>query len=245
MEVILLKIEKLNDKQIRCTLSKEDLYNRNILPSDLRYGSSKTKKLFNEVLKSAYERFEFSKEDSALTIEAIPSEDDAVDILITKENFPEEMDTRFAEFSNSDISVPVVNDSENTSCIINPKELYNSFISKNRDVANNETTDKKIPVEKPHYFLFVDMENLIKAAKIIAPIFKGKSSLVRLTKNNIDKFILILYYKDNLANKFDYILVTLSDFDVRFIINRNMQSSIIEHSNLLIKNDAVSKLASL
>lgn len=38
-----MKIEKLNDHQIRCTLTSEDLATRNIKLSELAYGSEKAK----------------------------------------------------------------------------------------------------------------------------------------------------------------------------------------------------------
>ena len=40
-----MKIEKLNDHQIRCTLTSEDLATRNIKLSELAYGSEKAKAL--------------------------------------------------------------------------------------------------------------------------------------------------------------------------------------------------------
>ena len=39
-----MKIEKLNDNQIRCTLTKDDLADRQIKLSELAYGSEKQKK---------------------------------------------------------------------------------------------------------------------------------------------------------------------------------------------------------
>ena len=41
-----MKIEKINDRQIRCTLTKEDLASREIKLSELAYGSDKAKALF-------------------------------------------------------------------------------------------------------------------------------------------------------------------------------------------------------
>lgn len=249
--VILLKIEKLNDKQIRCTLSKEDLKKRKILPSEIRYGSSKTKRLFNEVLKSAYERFQFSQGDFALKIEAVPTENDAVDILITKENFPEEMDTRFAEFSNSDISVPVMSDGKSGDVSLNSSDLYHSFVDKEKLNSNNKEEDKA-PKIKAHYFLFLTMENLICAAKLLAHYFSGKSSLLKF--ENEDKFILVLYYKESGLNfadkdgkifKIDSITMLVSDFDVPFIVNERIKSAISEHSKVLIEKDAVRILSKL
>ena len=41
-----MKIEKINDNQIRCTLTKEDLENHQIRISELAYGTEKAKNLF-------------------------------------------------------------------------------------------------------------------------------------------------------------------------------------------------------
>mgnify|MGYP003446843389 CR=1 FL=1 len=40
-----MKIEKVNENQIRCTLSKEDLEDRQIKLSELAYGTKKEKSL--------------------------------------------------------------------------------------------------------------------------------------------------------------------------------------------------------
>lgn len=41
-----MKIEKVNDNQIRCTLTKEDLADRQLKLSELAYGTEKAKVLF-------------------------------------------------------------------------------------------------------------------------------------------------------------------------------------------------------
>lgn len=43
-----MKIEKVNDHQIRCTLTREDLASRKLKLSELAYGSKK-QKLFSEI----------------------------------------------------------------------------------------------------------------------------------------------------------------------------------------------------
>ena len=43
-----MKIEKVNDNQIRCTLTKEDLADRQLKLSELAYGTEKAKVLFRE-----------------------------------------------------------------------------------------------------------------------------------------------------------------------------------------------------
>ena len=41
-----MKIEKVSEKQIRCTLTKNDLISRNLKISELAYGTDKAKNLF-------------------------------------------------------------------------------------------------------------------------------------------------------------------------------------------------------
>ncbi|MBP3577757.1 MAG: adaptor protein MecA, partial [Lachnospiraceae bacterium] len=41
-----MKIEKISDTQIRCTLSRQDLAERDLKISELAYGSDKAKDLF-------------------------------------------------------------------------------------------------------------------------------------------------------------------------------------------------------
>ena len=43
-----MKIEKINDNQIRCTLTRADLADRQLKLSELAYGSEKAKSLFQK-----------------------------------------------------------------------------------------------------------------------------------------------------------------------------------------------------
>ena len=94
-----MKIEKINENQIRCTLTKEDLASRQLKLSELAYGTEKAKRLFREMMQQANFEFGFEAEDIPLMIEAIPMNAECVVLLITKVEDPEELDTRFARFS--------------------------------------------------------------------------------------------------------------------------------------------------
>ena len=45
-----MKIEKVNDHQIRCTLTREDLADRELKISELAYGTEKAKNLFRDMM---------------------------------------------------------------------------------------------------------------------------------------------------------------------------------------------------
>ena len=46
-----MKIEKLNENQIRCTLNKSDLASRHLKINELAYGSDKAKELFRDMMR--------------------------------------------------------------------------------------------------------------------------------------------------------------------------------------------------
>ena len=97
-----MKLEKLSDTQIRCTLSKEDLTQRQLHLSELAYGSEKAKELFRDMMQQASYEVGFEAEDIPLMIEAIPISADCIVLIVTKVENPEELDTRFSKFSPSD-----------------------------------------------------------------------------------------------------------------------------------------------
>lgn len=85
-----MKIEKVNENQIRCTLSKEDLEDRQIKLSELAYGTEKAKNLFHDMIQQANDEFGFQTDDSPVMVEAIPLPGDHIILQITKVEYLEE-----------------------------------------------------------------------------------------------------------------------------------------------------------
>ena len=94
-----MKLEKLSDTQIRCTLSKEDLSQRQLHLSELAYGSEKAKELFRDMMQQASIELGFEADNIPLMIEAIPISNDCLVLVVTKVEDPDELDTRFSRFS--------------------------------------------------------------------------------------------------------------------------------------------------
>lgn len=95
-----MRIEKINDRQIRCTLSQKDLKDRELRISELAYGTEKAKALFRDMMQQASYEFGFEVDDIPLMIEAIPMLPDALVLVITKVEDPDELDTRFSHFTD-------------------------------------------------------------------------------------------------------------------------------------------------
>ena len=97
-----MKIERLNENQIRCTLNKSDLASRQLKINELAYGRYKAKELFRDMMQQASYELGFEAEDTPLMIEAIPVSSECIVLIVTKVDNPEELDTRFSRFSPSD-----------------------------------------------------------------------------------------------------------------------------------------------
>ena len=98
-----MKLEKLSDTQIRCTLSKEDLSQRQLHLSELAYGSEKAKELFRDMMQQASIELGFEADNIPLMIEAIPISNDCLVLVVTKVEDPDELDTRFSRFSKINV----------------------------------------------------------------------------------------------------------------------------------------------
>lgn len=98
-----MKLEKLSDTQIRCTLSKEDLSQRQLHLSELAYGSEKAKGLFRDMMQQASIELGFEADNIPLMIEAIPISNDCLVLVVTKVEDPDELDTRFSRFSKINV----------------------------------------------------------------------------------------------------------------------------------------------
>ncbi|MCF0228329.1 MAG: adaptor protein MecA [Parasporobacterium sp.] len=95
-----MKIEKINDNQIKCTLTRSDLASRQLKLSELAYGTEKAKGLFQDMMDQANLEFGFDAADLPLMIEAIPVSMDCIILMITKVENPDEVDTRFSTLSS-------------------------------------------------------------------------------------------------------------------------------------------------
>ena len=148
-----MKIEKINDNQIRCTLTRQDLADREIKLSELAYGTEKAKLLFRDMMQQAAYEFGFEANDIPLMIEAIPISSDSVILIVTKVEDPEELDTRFAKFSpsngeeNNNITPPAPAPLEGADDILNLfqkiRDAHKTLSSK----AENSDTDKSAESE--------------------------------------------------------------------------------------------------
>ena len=95
-----MKIERLNDNQIKCTLSRKDLDEKDIRIAELAYGTDKARELFRDLLEQAALELDFEVNESPLMIEAVPTSKDSLVLIVTKVDNPDELDSRFSRFTH-------------------------------------------------------------------------------------------------------------------------------------------------
>ena len=238
-----MKIEKINDNQIRCTLTHADLAARNLKISELAYGTEKAKSLFRDMMQQASFDFGFETDDLPLMIEAIPSSSDSITLIITKVEDPEELDTRFSKFTPAGDS-----DTPNSNVLekLQGADEFFDLLNKVKEVAS-EAKDPEpketVPVFPVRLFSFDTLDSVIEASRLLAPFYTGANTLYK--DESAETFILALAPVENKLNEFNKICNMLSEYGSPEKADASVLAFLEEHCTILISADAVCKLSAL
>lgn len=244
-----MKIEKLNDNQIRCTLTKADLSDRQIKLSELAYGSEKAKSLFRDMMVQANAEFGFEANDIPLMIEAIPMPNECIVLIITKVADPEELDTRFSKFSPSSIDAldtaaeakkPLMAEGADEVLDIFKRlmEQHIKSISENKGEEPQITAADEIDLTR--LYCFGNLEVIVDAAHILKDYYHGEN---RLYKNSTgDLYYLVLSKSSHTPEEFNKICNILTEYGSNEPYTKSTEAYMAEHYDLVIKKDALQKL---
>ncbi len=174
-----MKIEKLNDNQIRCTLTHADLAARHLKLSELAYGTEKAKSLFRDMMQQASFDFGFEAEDIPLMIEAIPASADSIVLIITKVEDPEELDTRFSKFTPFG-EAGMASTAEALEKLEGAEEFLN-LLNKVKEAASETGNAATVPdapaLFNVRLFSFDSMDRVIQVAHLLEPVYHGSNTL--------------------------------------------------------------------
>ena len=79
-----MKIEKVSENQLKLTLTKADLVERDISLDDLIHPTEKAQRLFRDIMEQALDEYDFVAENTPLMVEAVPVGMDGIMIIVTK-----------------------------------------------------------------------------------------------------------------------------------------------------------------
>ena len=245
-----MKIEKVNENQIRCTLTKEDLISRELKISELAYGTEKAKNLFRDMMRQANFEFGFEAEDIPLMIEAIPLNAECIVLIITKVEDPEELDTRFSRFAPSvtdeDYSEDLEDFGENASDDV--FDLFRKMQTGQQDSepgraddsAHDTNADQRM---RTRIFQLNSLQLAMEVSSVIASHYHGMSTLYKDAAK--DRYLLLMTQGDDTREGFDRACNIVSEYGA---LQRSMPASgtfLAEHCETLVKENAIQTLGGL
>ena len=234
-----MKIEKLNDNQIRCTLTRADLADRQLKLSELVCGTEKAKSLFQDMMQKASLEFGFEVEDMPLMIEAIPASADCIVLIITKVDDPEELDSKFPK-----IGASLSEQSQKKQHILDKLEGAEDVL----DLINKmKTAVAESPQAKPdvkpagvRLFSFANMDSVIHACHLLQKMHVGASTLYKETTENV--FILAITQSEHSVSDFNKICNMLSEYGSLERVSYATLAYLEEHCETIVSTDAVQQL---
>ncbi len=189
-----MKIERINENQIRCTLTSFDLSVRNLNLRELAYGSEKARNLFREMIQKASNEVGFEAEDIPLMVEAIPLSNESVMLVITKIEDPEELDTRFSKFSPSgdedsdilsELASELLEGADGLAKLLGISAADESETADNTDPSDLDTAKSAVRV-----YLFDGLDRVSEAARACGNLYSGVNTLYK--KPDTHQYYLVL-----------------------------------------------------
>lgn len=246
-----MKIERISENQIRCTLSNFDLSVRNLNLSELAYGSEKARNLFREMIQKASNEVGFDAEDIPLMVEAIPLANESVMLIITKIEDPEELDTRFSKFAPAEEDDDSSWSSLASEFLEGADGLLNLLDDSEKD--SKEDSEKPAPAGKEQetdtvlqstrIFLFDTLDLVCEAAKETGHIFTGLNILYKNPANS--KYYLVLKKEGVEDLAFSRTCNILSEYGSRVRYGVAAEAYYDEHFEVIVKKEALQSLAKL
>ena len=260
-----MKIEKVNEHQIRCTLTREDLATRELKISELAYGTEKAKTLFRDMMRQAAYECGFEAEDIPLMIEAIPLNSECIVLIITKVEDPEELDTRFSKFAPSihegddfdddneelaDVFSEGADEALNMLRKMSGSDLSEeSSESKSAPAADTGSSQhsgtKKSPVQQIscQLFTFGTLNNVTRLAHVASAVYQGSNTLYKDEKSG--SYLLLIDSAGQNASDFNRICNLISEYGKPEKSVNAARAYLEEHFEPLIRDNALKSLAQI
>ena len=215
-----MKIEKINDNQIKFLLTNEDLEEREIKLSELAQGSDKAQAFFRDIMTEAMLDCGFDASNTPLMIEAMPVTMDTVMIIVSK--------------VTKDVDI-------NNVISLSPKSLEDrkykqSTIKTFEEIAEDHLDD--FYENEIYIYSFKNLEDIISLSTRLSMEYDGKNMLYKYE----DKYFLSLEKKNNMINHIETII---SEYGQKHISNIISKYYLDEYGEVIIKNDAINILANI
>ena len=223
-----MKIEKLNDKQIKVLLDKNDLEERDLQISELAYGSEKAQNLFKEMITVANEQFGFTLESGHIAVEATPLSIDSIVLVLTQ-----------LSDDSDDLS-------DRLSLLKGLKELFKHVAEQPPEVLDEleeaidlNDLEETIPLNKnkqeppklAYIYKFKNLDTIFDLSSQITNYYEGNSQLFKYQK----EYYLCLN-PENTKNA-SYALNITGEFGERVQLSALAEDFFMEHGEIIVKEN--------
>lgn len=237
-----MKIERIDENTICCTLTKLELQQRNLDVRDMTYGSENVNRLFEEMMKKAEVEVGFEANLDALMIEATPLSDGAMQVIISSVDDPDELDSRFSKFARSQNPQDMKDIA---------RELIDSALGVIEKAANGmlpvsgaRLNDNVSLLDSDNIVKIFEFDDMDKAADACRKItFKDYVSELYKDEEK-SKYYLVISCSNKEENRepLNKVCNTLAEYG-KMVPNELNVAYYEEHCKIIIKEKAVEKLA--
>lgn len=246
-----MKIERINENQIRCTLTSFDLSVRNINLVELAYGTEKARKLFREMIQKASNEVGFEAEDIPLMVEAIPLSSESIMLVITKIEDPEELDTRFSKFSPfteenqnsliSQLASEFLEGAQDSQNCLEPDTIEDAQKKAASSPLDTAAAKPQNPVTSNRLFRFDSLDRISEAARAVKGIYEGVNTLYK--KPGTRQYYLIIKRQECTDLDFSRVCNILAEYSVKLPYETAGEAYYKEHYEIISKDRALQNLS--
>ena len=212
-----MKIERISENQLKLTLTKDDLKERDIKLEDLITPSEKTQKLFRDIMEQALDEEDFVSENTPLMVEAVPMGTEGIMIIVTKVNNKDGKNKGPADMLHQA--------QETRRWKKKPLDTLEHAEEKNSDIL---------------IYSFPELDDVIRVSIRLDGCFKGESAVYK----NENKYFLVLQGDTYTAEESSADLeLILKEYGQKHVSTPLAKYYLLEHGDTIIANKAVKALA--
>ena len=212
-----MKIERISENQLKLTLTKDDLKERDIKLEDLITPSEKTQKLFRDIMEQALDEEDFVSENTPLMVEAVPMGTEGIMIIVTKVNNKDKKGNTAADLLQQA--------QETRRWKKKPLDTLEHAEEKNSDIL---------------IYSFPELDDVIRVSLRLDGGFKGESSVYK----NDGKYFLVLQGDTYTAEESsDELELVLKEYGQKHVSTPLAKYYLLEHGETIIADKAVKALA--
>ena len=218
-----MKIERISDNQIRCTLTSLDLSSRGINLAELAYGSEKARNLFREMIQQAAQEVGFEAEDISKFSPFAEAE---------SENLLSQLADEFLEGAGDLAKLLGQNGTEELKANVNTA------------AENTGTENAKAPQIQLRTFRFDSLDQIREAAKAAGDSCDDIHNAL-YKKPSTRQYYLVLNNKDCNELDFSRVCNVLAEYAAKLPNEYAGEAYYKEHYELMIGEKALQKLKNL